>query len=182
MLSAAARAEHRLPMATAYKCNLGAPLQVLWILALAMAEQGCARVELEGRAGHIPVLLGPVACIGCGPSTARAPNAQPFDVEVSNTITGISGNSGGVFFNSGQDATMGQAADASVYNLCTGEIRLHTIKASVFHIDALAYSRESYYIGVKGHVVAVPAGVCDPRLGLRPNAGGLGVPYETVSP
>lgn len=135
---------------------------VLCLLPLMCGTLGCASAELQATSGHVPVLLGPVACIGCKSGAAGPAQDRPFDVEVATTITGIFGQS--ALISSAQGGSIGELADASVGDLCTGEIRLDSIKASVFHIETFVYSRASYYVGARGHAVTVPGGVCGLRL------------------
>jgi hypothetical protein len=45
-------------------------LQFAVILALASAALGCASTTLGGSEARVPVLLGPVPCIGCAPGSA----------------------------------------------------------------------------------------------------------------
>ena len=137
---------------------------VLCLLPLMSGALGCASAELQATSGHVPVLLGPVACIGCKPGAAGPAQDRPFAAEVATTITGISGQSSSALISSIQGGSFGEVADSSVGDLCTGEIRLDSIKASVFHIESFVYSRASYYVGASGHAVTVPSGVCDPRL------------------
>ena len=151
---------------------------VLGLLPLMTGALGCASAELQATSGHVPVLLGPVACIGCKPGAAGPAQERPFDVEVATTITGISGQSSSALISSIQGGSIGEVADSSVGDLCTGEIRLDSIKASVFHIETFVYSRASYYVGASGHAVTVPRGVCGPR--PYPSVGAA--PSGRVSP
>jgi hypothetical protein len=143
---------------------LPASPHVLWLLFLIAGALGCASAELQASSGHVPVLLGPVACIGCKPGAPRTAEIRPFSAEVATTITGISGQSSSAIIGSVQGGSIGELADSSVENPCTDEVRLDTIGASVFHIESFVYSRASYYVGASGRAVTVPHGVCDPRL------------------
>jgi hypothetical protein len=151
---------------------------VLCLLVLMSGTLGCASAELQATSGHVPVLLGPVACIGCKPGAAGLAQDRPFDAEVATTITGISGQSSSALISSIEGGSFGEVADSSVGDLCTGEIRLDSIKASVFHIETFVYSRASYYVGARGHAVTVPGGACGPR----PYPSVVAAPSGRVSP
>jgi hypothetical protein len=138
----------------------------------------CATAELQASSGHVPVLLGPVSCIGCTPDAARPAEARPFDAEAASVVTGFAtGQSSSASISSGPVGSVGELADSSAGDRCAGEIRLDAIKASAFFIETFVYSRASSYVGASGHVVTVPGGVCDPR--AYPDVPG---PSERESP
>jgi hypothetical protein len=131
---------------------------------LALVSGGCASVELDGRLAHVPILLGPVKCIGCRPGDVRGVAAAPFSSEAATTITGFAGGHQSALINSAQESSLAALADSSVPSACVGEIHLGEVKASVFHIESIVYSRASYYLGAKGKSVTIANGYCDPRL------------------
>lgn len=131
---------------------------------LLLTTVGCASAELQASSGRVPVLLGPVACIGCKPDAARPAEARPFDAEAATTVTVFAtGQSSSSQISSAQGGSVGELADSSAGDLCAGEIHLDSIKASAFFIQSLVYSRASSYVGASGHAVTVPGGVCHPR-------------------
>jgi hypothetical protein len=131
---------------------------------LSLTTVGCASAELQATSGRVPVLLGPVACIGCQPGAARPAEARPFDAEAATTVTGfVTGQSSSSQISNAQGGSIGELADSSAGDLCAGEIHLDSIKASAFFIETLVYSRASSYVGASGRAVTVPGGVCDPR-------------------
>jgi hypothetical protein len=129
-------------------------------LALVVLAAACAETRMSARGAHVPVLVGPVACIGC----AAAPPPQPGPVVVrdSASVRTWTGAPGPV--NLWAQATVRPSlagkADRLVGAACRGEARVTRLTARAFGVGALVYFDYLVQIDVEAVPSSLPREQC----------------------
>jgi hypothetical protein len=147
------------------------------ILITVLAVLGSACISVTQTAGHgrVPVLLGPVTCVGCPPRQVPPPVMFPtlqdstsvfsMVVTIGNTTTSSYG---------GKPSEL----DLKLYEIrdpCHQEVVLQDVEASSFGLFALGVLYTSSSLDVSGDQVTVPTGSCDLTIVRWPLAGPRGI-------
>ena len=123
-------------------------------LLAAVVCGGCKSVALNAPRARVPILVGPVGCIGCAPAPV------PEQTTVNETANRWSllgframGTAGGARF-----SQLDGKAEAAVPDPCRGQVRLSRIRAS----STGSIGHFSVSVHVEGGPEFVPAGTCGP--------------------
>ena len=123
--------------------------------------------------GHVPVpiLLGPVRCIGCEPS-APPPAAASFQDEAHYQYM----IGGGAYSTAWQKekarSMLARKAFAAVGRSCQGELRVTLLKASAFDVYALAFALYRVEVDLEAIATVMPREACAPPAGPKDGANG----------
>ena len=138
---------------------------------------GCAAIAMTASSARLPVLVGPVACIGC--SAASSPEI-PRGAPISDSVRSRSGHLwvpylGDTGFFGANPPQIDLKAEAMAPDPCKGEIRVSALRVESFGVEALLYGKAEQTVDLIGEVLAVPSGTCGPR--LWPYSGPRGIVY-----
>jgi hypothetical protein len=146
------------------------------LLSLASAV-GCAMTTMTASSARVPVLVGPVACIGC--SVASSP-ALPHGAPISDRTHNRYGHmwlpylgDGGFFGASPPQIDL--KSELMAPDACKGEIRVSALRVESFGVEAFLYGKAEQTVDLTGDVLGVPSGACGPR--LWPYSGPRGIVY-----
>jgi hypothetical protein len=131
------------------------------MLFLAFAFGGCEATTMTGGHVPVPILLGPVRCIGCEPSPP-APVAARFQEEVHYQYM-VGGGAAAVGWEKERARpTLARTAFAAVGRSCRGELRITRLRASAFDIYALLFALYRVRVELEAIVPVVPRDACAP--------------------
>jgi hypothetical protein len=126
---------------------------------------GCATTTMTAVGARVPVLVGPVACIGCvaGPPVATIAGSAP----ISDTAVHRAGyvtlpRIGNVDFFGDDPPAIILKANGLAADPCETDVQLSTIKVESFGIVAFVYAKAEQTVNVTGLVRPVPGGSCRP--------------------
>jgi hypothetical protein len=133
---------------------------VLASSALAALAGGCEGTMMSAGVTRVPLLVGPVACIGCAPAPAPAWNGRPFADDVYFRGMFAGGATGTMWSEEWKRPTLGPNADRVVRNPCVAQLHVSKIAASSFGVGALLFWMHSVAIEVEATPARVPNGSC----------------------
>ena len=134
---------------------------IVAVVASAALSAGCESTTMSARRTTVPVLVGPVACIGCGPSAV--PPGQDWLTDTSKyTYTLASGGNVAAWEKETHYRALARKVEAVAGKRCRGEIRVTRLGASTFGVFALVVAVYQVEIDVEGVPVSLPAGSCPP--------------------
>jgi hypothetical protein len=134
-----------------------------WVRALLLlAATGCASTTLSGSDLRVPVLLGPVPCIGCGPQ-ARSPAAMPVTrvaAEASESYLFIPTPGGP--FRIGDASQPGVSPDRVFFGApCDQDVQLSALRAHAWQVTIpLLYYRSDEAVEATATHMLVPGASC----------------------
>jgi hypothetical protein len=128
--------------------------------ALIALAGGCEGTMMSAGATRVPLLVGPVACIGCAPAPAPAWNGPPLADEVYFRGMFAGGSTGSMWSKEWKRPTLAQNADRVVRNPCLAQLHVSKIVASSFGVGALLFWMHSVAIEVEATPARVPNGSC----------------------
>ncbi len=134
-------------------------LPAFLLALLACAGGGCEATTMTGGHVPVPILLGPVACIGCAPSPPPPTNTPIADETHYEYLLG-SGPTGTAWSKETRRTMLGQKAFEAAGNKCRGELRVTRLAASAFDIFAFALAFYKVAIEVEAVATAVPQETC----------------------
>jgi hypothetical protein len=156
----------------------------IFITVVAVLGSGCFSVTQTAHNARVPVMLGPVTCVGCSPRPAPpaavgAPTVQDATSVWSYLIeTLYTTTTGWGSIPSRLDLKLYEARDP-----CHQEVVLRDVEASSWAMNFVLFG---YYakssVEVTGDQVRVPAGSCDPYLERWPLVGPLGIHWPLPPP
>ena len=123
--------------------------------------------------GHVPVpiLLGPVRCIGCEPS-APPPAAATFQDEAHYQYMIGGGAYSTAWEKEKARSALGRKAFAAVGRSCQGELRVTLLKASAFDVYALAFALYRVEVDLEAIAAVMPREACAPPAAPKGGANG----------
>ncbi len=159
----------------------------LWLvtrfwLASPLLATGCLSTSMGASFARVPVLVGPVACIGC---EAGAVAPDPTETRTIEDVANLHSTTVMLF----GTATTTLGGDAPELDLkatdlladrCREEIQLSAIKASSFGINAFVVYRTDVDVEVKGHARRLAHGFCAPN--PWPVSTSKEIVFETPTP
>lgn len=124
-------------------------------------SSGCEATSMS--AGHvpIPILIGPVRCIGCEP---QAPPAGSVRIKDEARYTYMIGGGVGVttWSREAGRSTIARKAHAAVGKSCAGELRVLLLEASAFSVYALIFAMYQVKVELVATPTVMPPEVCAP--------------------
>ena len=145
---------------------------------VALLAPACLSTTQTAHHARAPVLLGPVACVGCAPRQARQPPAPPTLSDTSSfwswgvppvNATGFGGSP------SRLDLQLGNLSDP-----CHQEVVLRAVQTESFGMDALVFWKMTSSVEVTGDHTAVPGGSCDMSIVRWPLSGPTGIRWPVA--
>ena len=166
-----------MPSTTAPTASIRARLAGAVVLLSCASSVGCGMTTMTASSARVPVLVGPVACIGC--SVASSPEL-PRGAPISDSTRSSYGHMWLPYLGDGgfSGASLPQLdlkAESMAPDACKGEIRVSSIRVESYGAEAFFYGKSEQAVDLSGEVLAVPSGVCGPR--LWPYSGPQGVVY-----
>jgi hypothetical protein len=130
-------------------------------LAACSPSLACVATSVMTASTQTPVLIGPVACIGCRPTSAPAQTTAPFADSAEHTSGYVTlPRIGDVGFFGDTPPTIDAKALALAPDPCTADVHLSKITAGSFGVVALVYADAKQTVKVAGSVRPVPGGSC----------------------
>ena len=129
-------------------------------IAFLLMTTGCISTSMTAGRTRVPILLGPVACIGC--SAVPAP-AGPYAAPISDTASHWHGTVSlfGTADVGGQVTPQIDAkVDAVVPDPCAGEVYLSRLKASSFSIFAFLVVTSEEKVEIEAAAAPLARGMC----------------------
>jgi hypothetical protein len=137
------------------------------VISSAALGAGCVAASMSARHARAPVLLDPVACIGCSPTPEPAPAASPGAAPITDVTDRWSSTTyvlySAISSGGGKAPELDLKTERALDDVCRSDVRLAKIHATSFGIDAFLFFRTSASIEVQGFPNPVGAGVCGPR-------------------
>jgi hypothetical protein len=135
------------------------------VLLLGLSLAACTATAMTARNARVPVMVGPVACIGCA---AAAPPAAPPVAPIADAVGRRGGYLwlpflGDVDFFGANGPEIDLKADSLAPDACRTEIHLSKIGARSFGVVALLYAKVEQSVNIAGEILSVPSGTCGPR-------------------
>jgi hypothetical protein len=127
---------------------------------LAALAGGCEGTMMSAGVTRVPLLVGPVACIGCAPAPAPAWNGPRLSDEVYFRGMFAGGSTGTMWSKEWKRPTLGRKADLAIKNPCVTQMHVSKIAASSFGVGALVFWMHSVAIEVEAIPARVPNGSC----------------------
>lgn len=109
---------------------------------------------------RVPLLVGPVACIGCAPAPAPPWNGPPLTDEVYFRGMFAGGAYGSMWSKEWKEPALARKADLVIKNPCLAQMHVSKIAASSFGIGALLFWMHSVAIEAEATPARVPNGSC----------------------
>jgi hypothetical protein len=155
----------------------------IFITVVAVLGSGCFSVTQTARHARVPVVLGPVTCVGCTPRPAPAaavgaPSLQDSSAVWSYAYTVLKTTVSGW-------GSVASKLDLKTYEArdpCHQEVVLRDVEASAWGTYFLFGYYAKASVEVTGDQVRVPAGSCDPYLQRWPLVGPLGIHWPLPPP
>src|SRR5262245_50414558 len=98
---------------------------------VALLSAGCMTAALSAPRARVPILIGPVACIGCAAAPPPAVS-DPAPIQDGATQYSMSGVNEMPATSGGRYAKLDTKAEAAVPDPCRGEVRLSRVSATAF--------------------------------------------------
>jgi hypothetical protein len=136
------------------------------MLLLACAFGGCEATMMTGGHVAVPILLGPVRCIGCEAS-APPPGAASFEHTAHYQYMIGGGAYGSAWQKEKTRPMLGRKAFAAVGRSCKGELRITHLKASAFDVYALVFALYRVEIDLEAIATVMPREACAPPPGPK---------------
>lgn len=136
----------------------------------ALAGGGCTSISLRASAARAPILLGPVACIGCAPEPPRAPSTPTVDGGV-HSRQYVFPMFGSYADKVARETTpLDVAAADGISDPCREDLHVDGIHTGTWGFDVpILFAIEDVWIDVQASPAAVPNGTCGrARDGRRP--------------
>src|SRR5450432_336813 len=156
----------QMPKTAATTPSIRAQLAGAVILLSFASSVGCAATAMTAINARVPVLVGPVTCIGC---SAASSSDVPRGAPISDSVRSRGGHMWVPFLKTDVgffDANPPQIdlkAESMAPDPCKGEIRVSVLRVESFGVDALLYGKAEQTVDLTGEVLAVPSGACGPR-------------------
>lgn len=136
-------------------------LAALGAVAACSASLACVATSVMTSTAAVPVVIGPVACIGCRANAAPSQMAAPITDSAVHTSGYVTlPRFGDVGFFVDTPATIDAKAVALAPDPCAVDVQLSKITASSFGVVALVYADTKQTVWVAGGVRPVPGGSC----------------------
>ena len=130
-------------------------------LAACSPSLACVATSVMTATTQAPVLIGPVACIGCRPTAAPPQTTAPFADSAEHTSGYVTlPRIGDVGFFGDTPPTIDAKALALAPDPCTADVHLSKITAGSFGVVAIVYADAKQTVKVAGGVRPVPGGSC----------------------
>jgi hypothetical protein len=144
-----------------------APLLIL--LAAALAGNCAGSTTMSTRMTRVPMLLGPVACIGCPPSPAPQWNGPP-PIVVPSAATVMASGGGGITTRSDSHIrpTIGLGIGSFVPDPCRADVRVSRLSASAYGVFALFFFMSKVEMTLEGYPLELPSGSCTAAAPVAP--------------
>jgi hypothetical protein len=129
-------------------------------IALLLITTGCAATSMTAERTRVPILLGPVACIGC--PAVPAP-AVPYAAPISDTASHWGGTVtffGSTDISANVTPRIDAKVDAAVPDPCAGEVYISRLKASSFSIFAFLFVTSEEKVEVQAVASPLARGMC----------------------
>jgi hypothetical protein len=157
-------------------------LVVLGALAACSPSLACVATSVMTATTQTPVLIGPVACIGCRPTSAPPQISAPIADSAEHTSGYVTlPRIGDVGFFGDTPTTIDAKAFALAPDPCTSDVHLSKITAGSFGVVALVYANAKQTVKVAGGVRPVTGGSCLMPAGPYVVTGG-GAPAPGAAP
>jgi hypothetical protein len=128
--------------------------------ALAVLAGGCEGTTMSAEGARVPVLVGPVACIGCAPAPTPVWRGPPLEEEVYYHYL-LTGGAGGSFRSrEWKKPSLAHNASRVVTNPCLADMHVGKIAASAFGVAGLIIWTQRVSIEVEATPARVPHGWC----------------------
>jgi hypothetical protein len=135
-----------------------------FLLSLALAavlSEGCGTTTvMSAPAVRTAVLLGPVACIGCAPTTAAVPLGPPI---TDSSLTSYMG-AGGAGMYAWERKRVAPSLDVTLSRVvrdpCRADLRISRLRAGAYGLFALFVVKFNVSVDLESAAVAVPGGSC----------------------
>jgi hypothetical protein len=114
---------------------------------------------MSARRTNVPVLLGPVACIGCGPTAVPPGRSWLEDRSEFSYMLAGSGNMT-AWSKEAQYRALSRKVETAAGKLCRGEVRVTSIDAGTYSVVTLVINRYHVEIDVKGVPLSMPPRMC----------------------
>jgi hypothetical protein len=138
-----------------------AVLAVLGAFAAVSPSLACVATSVMTSNAPVPVVVGPVACIGCRRTTASSQISAPIADSAVHTNGYVTlPRIGDVDFFGDTPATIDAKAVSLAPDPCAVDVQLSKITASSFGIVAIVYADAKQTVKVAGGVRPVPGGSC----------------------
>jgi len=130
-------------------------------LAAVLAPSCAGSATMSTRMTRAPMLLGPVACIGCPASPPPQWNGPP-PIVVPSTATAMAAGGYGVTTGSVSHVrpTIGRGIGRFVSDPCRAEVRVSRLSATAYGVFALVFAMGKVEMTLEGYPVDVPSGTC----------------------
>jgi hypothetical protein len=129
--------------------------------ATCSSSLACVATSVMTATAPVPVVIGPVACIGCRPTSAPSQTASPITDSAVHTSGYVTlPRIGDVGFFGDTPPTIDAKAVALVPDPCAVNVHLSKITASSFGVVAIVYADAKQSVKVVGGVRPVPGGSC----------------------
>jgi hypothetical protein len=149
--------------------------RAILVTLLAVVGSACVSVTQTAVHARVPVLLGPVTCVGCPPRQIPPPVAPPT-LHDSSSVYSLVVSSGSTT-SSSFGGTPSQL-DVKMYGVkdpCHQEVVLRDVEAASFSLDGLFVMYSTSSVDVTGDQMVVPRGSCDLSIVRWPLAGPHGI-------
>jgi hypothetical protein len=123
-----------------------------------LAAAGCSAVSLHASEARAPILLGPVACIGCAPEPGRgaAPPTVSGGVRQRELIVGMFGG-----IHPGDTKPLDVAATKAVADPCREDLHVSSIHSGAWSFMVpLGFGVGDTWVDVQASRAPVPNGTC----------------------
>ncbi len=155
---------------------------VLGVLVTCSPSLACVATSVMTATTQTPVLIGPVACIGCRPTSAPQQISAPIADSAEHTSGYVTlPRIGDVGFFGDTPTTIDAKAFALAPDPCTSDVHLSKITAGSFGVVALVYANAKQTVKVAGGVGPVSGGSCLMPSGPYVVTGG-GAPAPGAAP
>jgi len=133
------------------------------IAGAVLAGAGCASISLRASEARTPIVLGPVACIGCAPEAARvaAPPTVHGGVRERQYIFPIPGSYGDKIVR--ETMPLEVAATKVISDPCREDLHVDGIHTGTWGFDVpILFGIGDVWVDVQASRAAVPNGTCGP--------------------
>ena len=158
---------------------MGGPARRILTAAIACAiagAAGCEATTMSGDGARVPLLVGPVACIGCAPAPTPVWRGPPLAEDVYYHYL-LTGGAGGSFWSQEwKRPTLARNASRVVTNPCVADMHVQKIAASSFGIAGLVVWTQRVSIEVEATPARVLNGRCGDEVGVPRRLAPVPVP------
>ena len=126
-----------------------------------LAASCTGSATMSTRMTRAPMLLGPVACIGCPPSPRPQWDGPP-PIVVPATANLMASGGLGVTATSANSVrpAIGRGIERYVPNPCRADVRVSRLSAKAYGLFALLFAMSTVDIVLEGYPTEVPSGTC----------------------